>query len=310
MNDNISTKLKDPQSPQCEVKLSDLSIFETNSRQGIPNENLDPVLLSEKELAEYEAINGNSQGHVPAKKMNKPTQKPIKTLIKATPSTEPEGENKVSLFEENGNESSPKDVALNRAQQTINDYTPSIGLSLSSARRARQFDLLVVAEETRIPKSIIENIEQGNFDKAPAPVYTRAYIKKLAEFYDIDHKILVEQYNEMLEIKRRSNPVKSAQKGPKKQNEAKSVNLQPVVTKVQGDGKLFKRIIYTLAFLLTTWIIVDCTGGKKPMIQKQVVNTGKTIKTVPVLKVQDLSKYTQSTQLGLLKLEVPKTKIK
>jgi len=294
-------------------------------------------MLSPKELKEYEIEKPTQQVLIKPEEIEKPTQQVLikpeeiekptqQVLIKPEenkeqprsllkPVTEPKAVATTPLestpveTEEEPVVRTQAPTPLERAQNTINDCTPSIGLSLSSARRARGFDLLTVADQTRIPKSIIEVIEQSNFEKAPAPVYTRAYIKKLAEFYAIDTQVLVDQYNKMLEMQRRCTPVKTSHSNSKKKETASSVNLKPVITKTQGNEKLLKKITFIIAFVLITWLIVDCTGGKKSDVKKTVKPT-TTVKTTPAIKLKDLTRYSRPTKLEVIKLDVPKNKIK
>ena len=316
MNDFNSTNSKEPKKTQTEIKLQTLSVLQPNTRVDNPVTSMDPVLLSAKELRDYEVEKPMQNVLKQSKEDNQVKIETKKTLLKPVPTElktavlTPQKPSPVSQEPEHKQVpvATPQ-TPLERAQSTINDYTPSIGLSLSSARRARGFELLTVAEQTRIPKSIIEIIEQSEFEKAPAPVFTRGHIKKLAEFYEIDAEILVDQYNQMLDKQRRSNPVKSSNTKPKKQERASSVNLKPMVAKTQSDGKLIKRSALIIGGILMTWLVVDCTGGKKSEVKKRDQTT-ITIKTVPVIKLKDLTRFSRPTELEIIKLNVPKNKIK
>lgn len=316
MNDFTSTNLKETMKTQTEIKLQNLSVLQPNTRVDTQTVSSDPVFLTKKELVDFEVEKPTSV----LTPVSEP--KPLLKPVVPVPETHAESVKEASIFEnlpETNDEfvvvkqkppvQKKEETPMERAQNTINDCTPSIGLSLSSARRARQLELLTVAEQTRIPKGIIENIEAGDFEKAPAPVYTRAYIKKLAEFYEIDTKILVDQYNQMLEIQRRSKPVKTNTTNQKRQDCVSSVNLKPMVTKTQGDGKFIKRIALVVTLILITWLVIDCTGGKKPEVKKRE-RSATTIKTLPSITLKDLTKFSKATELETLKLNVPKNKIK
>lgn len=316
MNDFNSTESSTTPNTQTAIKLQNLSVLQPNTRLDSPEVSTDPVLLTEQELKDYE-IEKTAPASTPVAEPEpvaetvfpsvESTQEPVELIF--TPESLPESEEEPVIVIQAKPLPKKEETPIERAQNAINDCTPSIGLSLSSARRGRQVDLQTVAEKTRIPKTIIENIEAGDFNKAPAPVYTRAYIKKLAEFYEVDAQALVDQYNHMLELQRRSKPVKTTTTTTKRQECVSSINLKPMISETKSNSKFIKRISLLITFLLVTWLVVNCTGGKKRKVQKKKAST-EVIKTAPVISLKDLTNYAPESELETIILDVPKNKIK
>ena len=202
-------------------------------------------------------------------------------------------------------------TAVQKAYQSINNITPSIGLTLSSARKARGFDLIEVSDATRIRRDIIVFIETDQFEKAPAPVYTRAYIKKLAEHYEVDFKILVDQYDKRLELERRTTPIEKPHS--QKNNNPKAIEpikIKAELTRHKGKNKLLKPLVITVAVLFILLLVNDCSGGKSATQPKEGKETVSEVATVPSIEMKDLNKYIIKTELKHYKLEIPNTPIK
>jgi len=196
-----------------------------------------------------------------------------------------------------------------------------IGKPLKEARKVKGFTTERVAEITRIRKDIIEYIEKDDFEKAPAPVYTRGYIKKLAELYDCDSQKFVENYNEMIEGKRRKKTVTNIPKQVKAiiddfDNEptpAPSLTPAGVNPNMMGHTRskgFIKKILIGSAAAIVAMIIFDTLGGKKPEDEKPKENTVVNSSVKPAIEIDDLLKYSEKVELETLTLEVPKTDIK
>jgi len=72
----------------------------------------------------------------------------------------------------------------------------TIGKILREERKKRGLTREEVYVATKISIMNIEAIEKGDFESLPHPVYTRAFIKRYAEFLEIDPSPLLEAYQE------------------------------------------------------------------------------------------------------------------
>lgn len=70
----------------------------------------------------------------------------------------------------------------------------SIGQQLKAAREAKGYSLHKVAEKTRILIQILEDMEQDNYQRIPAPTYARGFIKLYAETVGLDPEPLLLLY--------------------------------------------------------------------------------------------------------------------
>jgi cytoskeleton protein RodZ len=70
----------------------------------------------------------------------------------------------------------------------------SVGQILREAREAKGLTVAQVAEGTRSKSQVIQALEQDDFSKFPAPIYTRGFIKLYAEFLGLDAPELISLY--------------------------------------------------------------------------------------------------------------------
>lgn len=67
---------------------------------------------------------------------------------------------------------------------------PDIGSTLRQARIRRGQSLEVVAQQTRIPKKMLEALETNRFEEFPAMVYLRGFLKNYCDHLDVDFEPL------------------------------------------------------------------------------------------------------------------------
>lgn len=207
---------------------------------------------------------------------------------------------------------------LKQAEKRINNISFSIGHALEQARKLKGLELKDVAETTRIRLDIIVSIEKDDFDSAPAPVYTRGYIKKLADLYGTDGVVLVEHYNNMIAGLRKKKPVDSPKKDIPKviddlASEFSSISpagVQPTVVSQRTSGSVVKKVVIVIIIIVSIIILKDLFSGneseneiKVPEVKKEtVVTTG----VKPAIEIADLLRYSNPPKIETLKLDVPK----
>jgi cytoskeleton protein RodZ len=69
------------------------------------------------------------------------------------------------------------------------------GNKLRDAREARGLSLDDVAHVTRIPRSSLALIEEGRFDRLPAPVFVRGFLKSYARAVGLDPALVVRMHD-------------------------------------------------------------------------------------------------------------------
>lgn len=62
-----------------------------------------------------------------------------------------------------------------------------------------------VSQLTKIKKSYIQALEEGNFEELPLEIYTKSYIRIYSELLGINSEVFIEQYENYLNSKKSSN---------------------------------------------------------------------------------------------------------
>ena len=70
---------------------------------------------------------------------------------------------------------------------TLGDY-------LKKIREKLNMDIKTVSILAQIKPIYLENLEAGAFDKLPADVYIRGFLKNLSQLYHIEEQALIEQF--------------------------------------------------------------------------------------------------------------------
>lgn len=65
---------------------------------------------------------------------------------------------------------------------------------LAETREKYNLDLDFISDKTKIPQKYLAYLEEERFDKLPAGVYVRGFLKKIAEFYEVDPRSFVALY--------------------------------------------------------------------------------------------------------------------
>lgn len=59
---------------------------------------------------------------------------------------------------------------------------------LAEMRKKYNLDMDFISDKTKIPQKYLIYLENEKFDKLPAGVYVKGFLKKIAEFYELDQK--------------------------------------------------------------------------------------------------------------------------
>lgn len=79
--------------------------------------------------------------------------------------------------------------------------TLTLGEKLGKLRSDRRISLAEISRATKIQVKYLEYLEEGAYEKLPADVYVKGFLRNYAEFLGIDEKILVKLYEKELGIK-------------------------------------------------------------------------------------------------------------
>jgi cytoskeletal protein RodZ len=79
------------------------------------------------------------------------------------------------------------------------------GAQLRQAREHRGLSLDEVATKTRVQRRYLQALEEGTVDKLPEPVYARGFLKRYADFLNLDSAGIAERYFPMADIRKQGN---------------------------------------------------------------------------------------------------------
>lgn len=81
-----------------------------------------------------------------------------------------------------------------QAQVDRTEINPLPGVRLKNARESKGLELIDVARELKLDKSLIDALEQGDVEKLPQPVYTAGYIRSYARLMGLPADNMVADY--------------------------------------------------------------------------------------------------------------------
>jgi len=138
--------------------------------------------------------------------------------------------------------------------------TGSVGSRLKDARQARGLSLEDLVHATKIPRSTLQYLEADAFDRLPAPVFVRGFIRAYAKCSGVDPNPIVRAFEQ-----RTSQPSLGSEGGHSgaSATDKKLVPLEPVSERREGS---FRRgyallAIVAVGLLIAAWLMV---GGRKP----------------------------------------------
>ena len=111
-----------------------------------------------------------------------------------------------SIYDENNElistEEIRNEIEQNYDSLTAGEVLNGIGKQLAIRRIQLGMELSEVEEFTHIKEHNLSFLEKGGFDQIPSPVQARGMLKIYAEFLELDHKAILQQYAEGLRKKR------------------------------------------------------------------------------------------------------------
>jgi len=73
---------------------------------------------------------------------------------------------------------------------------------LAEIRKSNNVDLDLLSDKTKISKKFLVYLEEGKLEKMPAEIYVKGFLKKIAEFYNVDPRTFLRLYEKEDVIRR------------------------------------------------------------------------------------------------------------
>jgi hypothetical protein len=104
--------------------------------------------------------------------------------------------------------------------------TLTLGEKLQKIRGDKRISLNEISRVTKIQLTYLEYLEAGDYDKLPAEVYVKGFLRSYADFFGIDEKIFLKLYKREREIK---NNLKNNNNKNRLVEISKPINISPFV---------------------------------------------------------------------------------
>lgn len=168
----------------------------------------------------------------------------------------------------------------------------TLGSLLQSARLQRHLSLEEIAQRTFIRQHYLQALEDNQFDRLPAPVYTSGYIRQVARLLGLDDAPLIQQYQQNRQQQLSEGPVAEPDMG----------GFTPVLSQREGRSR-----VETIR-LMTHTPTGEPNQTMEPMTAPQQMATGQkqVIETIEGARKEALAMRHQTEQFAdqvLLHLE-------
>ncbi len=119
---------------------------------------------------------------------------------------------------------------------------PSLANILKNARLKKEIEIEAMAREISIPAKFLQALESATFDLLPPKAYTRAYLRSIAHFLNLESPKILQQYEN--EVKEKSSPKVSRYSNASKSPKTSSIILK-LATGIVGVGLILGFIVWT-----------------------------------------------------------------
>ncbi len=212
---------------------------------------------------------------------------------------------------------STEEVTEKVAEPIKNSKTMSLGSRLKEERLQKKMSIETVSEITHINQAVISYIEAEDFENAPAPVFTRSYIKKLAELYGQSSKEdLLAEYEAIIEAQRNNKPISNTDmKVPDVVDE--NTELNDYFSKVTGappsivdtgnksSGMIKLAILVGIVVVVGYFALSVYQAREKSQATATLDTKLDPVVTAPAIELKDIEKYSTPVKPTALTLEIP-----
>jgi len=115
----------------------------------------------------------------------------------------------------------------------------TLGEKIRNIRGNKRVSLIDISRNTRIQIEYLEYLEQGVYDRLPADVYVRGFLKSFAEYLGVDEKDLIKSFEKE----------KSIQKNIKGDNDEDNISKKINLSNFSINPKIISVIFIVLLFM-------------------------------------------------------------
>lgn len=144
---------------------------------------------------------------------------------------------------------------------------------LAEIRKANNVSLDLLSDKTKISKKFLVYLEEGKLEKMPAEIYVKGFLKKIAEFYNVDVRTFLRLYEKEDVIRRN---IDRSLYPPFNLNKAPTFIITPRTITLAAAG-----IIAALFFIFLSYQLSSVVNGPELIIESPV--DGFTTDKTPVL---------------------------
>lgn len=156
----------------------------------------------------------------------------------------------------------------------------TLGEKLRNIRSNKRASLSDISKNTRIQIEYLEYLEQGDYDKLPADVYVKGFLKSFAEYLNVDERDLIKSFNKERSIQKNIKGDENANNAPKKIN-LSNFSINPKIISVVLISMFFIGMSFYLykkldSFVSTPELIILNPEEDAVVYDSQVVVNGRT----------------------------------
>lgn len=156
----------------------------------------------------------------------------------------------------------------------------TLGEKIRNIRSNKRASLADVSRNTRIQIEYLEYLEQGVYDKLPADVYVRGFLKSFAEYLNVDEQDLIKSFKKEKSIQRNIKGDEDKDNIPKKIN-LSNFSINPKIISLVLIILLFAGMSFYLYkkldnFVSTPELIILNPDANATVYDSQVVVNGRT----------------------------------
>jgi transcriptional regulator with XRE-family HTH domain len=156
----------------------------------------------------------------------------------------------------------------------------TLGEKLKNIRGNKRASLADISKNTRIQIEYLEYLEQGAYDKLPADVYVRGFLRSFAEYLNVDEKDLIKSFKKEKSIQQNIEGDADKDKAPAKIN-LSNFSINPKITSIVLISVLFLGMSFYLYkkldnFVSTPELIILNPEVDSIVFDSQVIVSGRT----------------------------------
>lgn len=103
----------------------------------------------------------------------------------------------------------------------------TLGERMRKVRTDARLTVLDVARGTRVQQRYLEYLEAGVYQKLPADVYVRGYLRSFAQYFGMDAEVLVRLYDRERKVVQKIHPGTSVEQGPREALDQQTFQVTP-----------------------------------------------------------------------------------